>query len=111
DTDTCGTGGIRRYSHAYGWLPRLGAFIGHENKVPVDFNEILAAAAPRRLLVLAPAMNWHDTHQDVQQAVDMAPKAYALLGAGDQIQIQSPARIPQYDNVTQAEVIDWLKKP
>ncbi len=27
DTDSCGTGGIRRYSHLYGWLPRLGTFV------------------------------------------------------------------------------------
>jgi dienelactone hydrolase len=111
DTDTCGTGGIRRYSEAYGWLPQIGAFVGHENKLPVDFNEILAGAAPRRMLVMSPTINWHETHQDVQKAVDMARKAYELLGAGQGIEMQSPEGILQFDNGMQSEVIRWLKNP
>jgi pimeloyl-ACP methyl ester carboxylesterase len=111
DTDTCGTGGIRRYSHLYGWLPRLGTFIGHENKVPVDFNEILAGCAPQRMLVLSPTINWHETHQDVQQAVDMARKAYELLGAADRLQMQSPDVMLRFNDEMQTRVIDWLKKP
>ena len=111
DTAASGTGGMGRYSHLYGWLPRLGAFVNHENKVPVDFNEILAAAAPRRMLVLAPTLNWHETHQDVQRAVDMARKAYELLGAGDRIQMQSPEQILRFNDEMQTRVIDWLKKP
>jgi dienelactone hydrolase len=111
DTDACGTGGIRRYSHAYGWLPRLGAFVNHESKVPVDFNEILAAAAPRRMLVVSPTLDWHETHQDVQRAVEMARKAYQLLGAGDRIQMQSPEQFLQFDNAMQTQVINWLKNP
>jgi hypothetical protein len=110
DTDTCGTGGIRRYSHLYGWLPRLGAFVGHEDKVPVDFNEIIAAIAPRRVLVLSPTMDWHETHQDVQKAVDMARKAYDLLGAGKQLQMESPVRMLQFDEPTQTDVVKWLKQ-
>jgi len=37
DTDAAGTGGLRRWSHLYGWLPRLGGFVGNEAAVPVDF--------------------------------------------------------------------------
>jgi dienelactone hydrolase len=111
DTAASGTGGVRRYSHLYGWLPRLGVFAGQESKVPVDFNEILAAAAPRRMLVVSPAFDWHETHQDVLRAVDMARRVYRLLGAGDRLQLQSPERILQFDNDMQTQVIEWIKNP
>ncbi len=93
--------GCRAWAHLF----------GHENKVPVDFNEILAAAAPHRMLVVSPTINWHETHQDVQQAVDMARKAYVLVGAGDRLQMQSPEKILQFDNEMQDQVINWLKNP
>jgi pimeloyl-ACP methyl ester carboxylesterase len=111
DTAASGTGGMGRYSHLYGWLPRLGAFVNHESKAPVDFNEVLAAIAPRRAMVVAPTVDWHETHQDVVRAVEMARQAYLLLGAGDRLQIQSPDRIMEFDNEMQTQVIDWLKKP
>ena len=59
DTDARGAGGVRRYSHLYGWLPRLGAFVGQESCVPVDFDEVLSAIAPRPALVVAPRLDWH----------------------------------------------------
>ena len=69
DTDAKGTGGIRRWSELYGWLPELGPYIGHESKIPVDFDEILAAAAPKPMLVIAPTLDWHADHADVARAV------------------------------------------
>jgi hypothetical protein len=82
-----------------------------ERKTPVDFNEILAAVAPRRMLVVSPTLDWHEIHQDVVRALDMARRAYMLLGAEDRLQIQSPEGFMQFDNDRQTEVIDWLKHP
>ena len=109
DTAAAGTGGIQRYSHLYGWLPRLGAFVQDEARVPVDFNEILAATAPRRMLVIAPTLDWHATHADVARTVELAGKAYALLGAPSALQLQSPERFIEFNNDMQAQVIGWLK--
>ncbi len=78
---------------------------------PVDFNEILAAAAPRRMLVVSPAFDWHVTPRDVLRAADMARRAYLLLGAGERLQVQSPERILEFDNDMQKQVIAWLNKP
>jgi dienelactone hydrolase len=36
DTPDRRTGGIARLGHLYGWPPKLGAFIGHEDRIPVD---------------------------------------------------------------------------
>src|SRR5262249_48896964 len=60
DTDGTGTGGLRRWSHLYGWLPRLGGFVGNEGAVPIDFPEILSAVVPRKLLIVAPTLDWHN---------------------------------------------------
>ncbi len=109
DTAAAGTGGIQRYSHLYGWLPRLGAFVNEEPRVPVDFNEILAAVAPRRMLVVAPTLDWHATHADIALAVEMAGKAYALLGAPNGLHLHSPVRFIEFNNDMQAQVIAWLK--
>ncbi len=42
-----GDGGIARYSHIHGLLPRLGFFIGEESRIPYDYQELLGAIAPR----------------------------------------------------------------
>ena len=109
DTDAAGTGGIRRYSHLYAWLPRLGAFVGQEAKAPVDFNEILACVAPRPMLVVQPQMDWHANPADVANAVSQARKAYALLGAGDNITLQSLDDWNRLTNDMLARTTTWLK--
>jgi pimeloyl-ACP methyl ester carboxylesterase len=43
DTVDRGTGGLARYSVDLPLLPRLGAFVGNESKVPYDYNELIAA--------------------------------------------------------------------
>jgi len=108
DTDDSGAGGVRRYSHLYGWMPRLGAFVGREAKVPVDFPEILAAAAPKGLCVVAPRKDWHATHADVVKAVGQARKAYKLLGAADALDFLEPDDWNRLTTEMQGQVIRWL---
>jgi len=110
DTAASGTGGIRRWSHLYGWLPRLGAFVGHESKVPVDFSEMLACVAPRPMLTVALMQDWHATHPEVVIAVSQASKAYQLLGAGGKVELLSPDDWNRLTNERQDEVISWLKR-
>src|SRR5262249_7620404 len=57
DTADRGTGGIARYSHERGIMPRLGFFVGHESQIPYDFHEVLAAIAPRAALVVQPSLD------------------------------------------------------
>src|SRR5690606_1152737 len=52
DTRNKDTEGVKAYSHLYGLLPRLGFFVGDENRIPVDFPEIISSIAPRNLLVI-----------------------------------------------------------
>ena len=47
DVASRGTGGIARYSVERGLIPRLGFFIGHEQQIPYDWDELIATIAPR----------------------------------------------------------------
>lgn len=110
DTDAAPTGGMRRWSHFYGWLPRLGLFVDSPSKVPVDFAEIIAAIAPRPVLIIAPTEDWHANHKDVVAAVEQARKAYALFGAADRLTLLAPERWCEFNNQMQSDVVDWLNR-
>lgn len=76
-----GNGGVARWSTDTGWLPRLANFVGKEAAAPVDAGELLAAVAPRPLLVVAPRDDRHAALADVERAVVDAQAAYARAGA------------------------------
>lgn len=111
DTDNAGTGGLRRWSHLYGWLPRLGGFVGKESSVPADFPEILSAIAPRPMLVVAPVLDWHAPMSSVAQAVESAKPAYERCQAANQLQLYSPNCLAEFNNDVQAHITQFLQKP
>jgi cephalosporin-C deacetylase-like acetyl esterase len=80
DTAGKGTGGIARWSHWLPLLPRLGAFIGHEEKIPYDYDEVLALVAPRPIVLIQPTVDYHSTAVDVRACVAEARKVFALHG-------------------------------
>ena len=72
-----GTGGIARYSHLHGLLPRLGFFISNEARIPYDYHELIGAIAPRPVYILQPQLDRDatpaDVHTAVEQAQDLCP--------------------------------------
>lgn len=71
DTQDRPTGGLARYSHLHGLLPRLGLFVGgNEHKVPFEVDELLAAVAPRHTLLVTPQHDADSTYTDVARAID-----------------------------------------
>jgi hypothetical protein len=65
---------IRHYSHLHGLLPRLGYVVGHEDRVPFDFGEVVALVAPKPALILAPSL---DRYARVRDCVS-GPKRLGL---------------------------------
>jgi len=110
DTDERGTGGVRRWSHLYGWLPQLGQFVGQEADIPLDFDAILGAAAPRPLLVMAPTRDWHASHHDVAAAVSAAQTTYQQRSAPDRLTLLSPDRWLEYNTSMQTQTAEWLRR-
>ena len=74
DTAGRGTGGVARYSHERGLIPRLGLFAGHEAQIPYDFHELLGTIAPRPVLVVQPQLDRDASPADVRTAVEEARK-------------------------------------
>ena len=108
DTPDKGTEGIRQYSHLHGLLPRLGFFLGHEDRVPFDFDEVLASVAPKPALVVAPTLDRYARLPDVQREAETAKKIYSLLGHPEALTIETPVDINRFAHRTQERAFDWL---
>lgn len=81
DTQERGSGGVARWSRWLPLVPRLGAFVGHESKIPYDYHEVLAAIAPRPVLVVAPTIDFQSHLEDIRACLEEVKKVYQLLGA------------------------------
>jgi dienelactone hydrolase len=103
-----GTEGIKTFSHLHGLQPRLGFFIGNESRIPVDFNEIIAAIAPRPVLVIAPEFD-KDAHlQDIRTTVNEAEQVYKLFGKSDNIRLHVPWDINRFSPEMREKMYEWL---
>ena len=111
ETGDKGIEGIEHYSHLHGLAPRLGFFGGGEEKrLLTDYDEILAAVAPRPALVLAATLDRYHPVEDVKTAVAGARRAYELLDAGEALELETPVDFNRFQADRQDELIDWLTK-
>src|ERR1035438_6663711 len=108
DTADRGTGGIARYFEERGLIPRLGFFLGHEDRIPYDFDGLIAAIAPRPVLVVEPTMDRISPPADVRAAVEQARRVYALYNAGDKLALVEPKDYTRLPTPTQNWAVDWL---
>jgi pimeloyl-ACP methyl ester carboxylesterase len=108
DTESTGTGGLARYSIDLPLIPKLGAFIGNESRVPYDYNELIAAIAPRPVYVLAPLLDRDATPSDVRAAVEQAKAIYTLYKAADQLALDEPWDYNRLPEVSQKRIIEWM---
>ena len=109
DTPGKGTEGIRHYAQLHGLLPRLGFFVGHESRLPVDYDEVLAVIAPRPALVVAPTLDRYARVEDVRSEVEQARRIYALLGHENALQLETPLAFNSFSLAMQASAFDWLR--
>jgi pimeloyl-ACP methyl ester carboxylesterase len=111
DAEDKGIEGIAHYSHLHGLAPRLGFFIGgDQTRLLVDYDDILAAVAPRPALVIAATLDRYHPEEAVREAVDGAREAYALLGAGGALELQTPQDFNRFEADRQQDLIEWLVK-
>ncbi len=108
DTAAKGTGGVARYSHERGNIPRLGFFVGHEAQIPYDFDDVIAAIAPRPVMVVQPALDRDATPADVHTAVEQARKVYGLYGASPRLDLEEPWDYNRLPAKTQDRIVTWM---
>jgi len=103
-----GVEGIRAYSHIHGLLPRLGFFAEHEDRLPVDFPEIIAASAPRLQLIIAPQLDRDAVFDDVQKSIDNIRQIYSLQNAKSNLTFQAPMDYNHFTEEMEEVVVRWL---
>ncbi len=104
------TEGIKHYSHLHGLLPRLGFFINHENRIPVDFDEILSTIAPGNLMVIAPLTDRRHPSNEVSKAIANAKTVYNALQQPSNIIFKQPDTYNHFTEAMQEEMSSWMKK-
>ena len=124
DTGADGLSGMTRYSHLYGLLPQLGFFRGAEERLPYDFEDLIAMTAPRGVLVIQPSLDRDADPAAVRAAVEHAAKVYAWEGAACrigplvtgpdgapvQLELREPEDYGRLTLQTQIPLIAWLKE-
>ena len=81
-------------------MPRLGFFVGEQSRLPFDFDDALALAASRPVLILAPEYDRYARVADVRAEVQ--PIAGATL--------ETPADFNRFGRKFQTRVLDWLEQ-
>ncbi|MFW5901254.1 MAG: alpha/beta fold hydrolase [bacterium] len=102
--------GIYVYSHLHGLIPRLGFFAKNESHIPYDFHEILAAIAPRPLLIVAPTWDQYASFPDVKNCVEKVRKVYDLYHQKDNLQLYAPVDYNRFSDEMKEQVVRWLKE-
>lgn len=109
DSPEKGTEGVYHYSHLHGLIPKLGFFAGHEERIPFDYDEVLALAAPKRMLVVAPELDRFAPVEGVRRIVEESGKVYRLLGREDALEVLTPTDFSRFPRRLQEEVFTYLE--
>lgn len=102
--------GIKAYSHLYGLLPRLGFFVGHEDKIPLDYSEIISAIAPKPLLVISPELDRHANADRISQSIEEIASIYSILDAPNNLEFKTPHEFNEFTSSQQKDFANWLYK-
>lgn len=113
DTPDKKTGGVARYSHERGIIPKLGFFTADasprlESRIPYDYSELIGAVAPRPVYVLSPTYNRDATAGDVKEAMDQAGKVFSLYNAKSKLVMDEPWDYFRLSLPAQDRIVKWM---
>lgn len=109
ETADSGIEGIRAFSDLHGLAPRLGFFVGEQNRIPYDYHEILASIAPRPLLIVAPQWDRYADFAAVRSCVEEVKKVYRLYNAENELEFLTPDDYNRFSPDMQKAAFDWIK--
>lgn len=102
--------GIYEYSHLHGLIPKLGFFAQNETRIPYDFHEILAAIAPRPLLIVAPTWDQYASFTDIKQCMNEVQKVYDLYKEKEKMKLFAPEDYNRFSDEMKEKVVVWMKE-
>lgn len=100
--------GILAFSHLHGLLPRLGFFVGKEDHIPTDFNEIIGAIAPRPVWINTPTLDRHVNPDALRKCVDEARGVYQLYRAGHALNLETPLGFNRFTSEQKKGMVHWI---
>jgi len=108
-TSDKGTGGIARWSQWLPLLPRLGAFVGFEDRIPYDYHELLALIAPRPVLLVQPRIDYLTSLADAEACARQAQRVYEMLKAPQRLAWLAVDDYNRLSPELQSQLVDQLK--
>ncbi len=102
---------LEHYADVHGLIPLLGFFNGHENRIPTDFDEIMACVAPRPLMVVTNELNRHTNQEKTEDYMKEVQKVYRkIFNEKDNLLFET---VPHFDDFSQKHrdlIIKWLRE-
>jgi hypothetical protein len=92
------------------YMPRLAEFKGRSNETPFDFDELLAALAPRPVLLNAPLRDSNFRAASVDRIVAAAREVYALHGAPGALAVLHPDSVHDFVDEAREKAYAFLTK-
>jgi dienelactone hydrolase len=72
------------------YMPRLRDYRGRLAEIPFDFHELIAALAPRHVLVIAPRKDHNFRAESVDRIVAAARPVFRLYGHPERLEVEHP---------------------
>jgi len=90
------------------YMPRLAEYRGRLHEIPFDFDEVLAAIAPRAVFISAPLRDDNFRAASVDRITASAREIFALHAAADELVVQHPDCAHDFPDVTRTAAYKWL---
>lgn len=72
------------------YMPRLANYRGRLEEIPFDFHELIAALAPRHVLIIAPLSDDNFQASSVDRVIEAARPVFRLYGVEEHLQVEHP---------------------
>lgn len=92
------------------YMPRLAEYRGRLEAIPFDFHELLAALAPRHVLVVAPTGDDNFRAASVDRVAAAAAEVFALDDAADRLRVLHPESGHAFTPEARAEAYALFEK-
>ena len=108
-------GAPRVWQQGSGWtqeryMPRLAQYAGRLSSIPFDFDGVLAALAPRHVLVSAPVDDLNFRADSVDRLIAAARPVFTMLGAGENLDLEHPAGAHGFSAEMRARAYQLLER-
>ena len=90
-------------------IPQLGVFAGNEGRLPYDLDDLMAAMAPRPLVLITPVYD-RFAPPSKADAMEAAVRAhYDALGVSNRLVRVAPSKYNHFDNSMQRVLLDAMR--